>query len=192
MKNQPDLPDTSQGVSHVANLPLSWSPLDAVPDEEVSRWMHDALAVLRALAILETPISEQDKDLGSPSGKAVERLEIKLDLALTLLMQLTRQDRSLPPRHRVTLRADSVEWATGSLPEPGQHILLTLYLNASLPIALVLPAQIIPARVVPAYGQETSVRAVFSPLDEEVDDWLSRTLFRYHRRQIQSIHGNRG
>lgn len=179
----PDLPDASQGVAHAATLPLSWVSLDAMPDEDVSRWMRDALAVLRALAILETPVSDPDKDSGSPSGKVVERLEIKLDLALTLLMQLTRQDKSLPPRRLVTLRADSVEWTEESLPEPGQSILLTLYLNAGLPIALTLPA-----RVVAGSGLDGSVRAVFSPLDEEIDDWLSRTLFRYHRRQIQLAH----
>ncbi|MDP2828639.1 MAG: PilZ domain-containing protein [Sulfuricellaceae bacterium] len=173
----------SQGVSHVAKLPLSWTPMDVITEEQVSQWMHAALAVLRALAVLETQVSEQDKDLTSLSGKATERLEAKLDLSLVLLMQLTRQSGTLPPCHQITLRADSVEWATGPLPEPGQNILLTLYLNAGLPIALTLPAKA-------ARGSDSSaaVRAIFSSLDEDVDEWLSRTLFRYHRRQIQLKH----
>ncbi len=163
----------------MAELPLSWTSVDILDEGQVSRWMHDALAVLRALAILETPVSEQDKDLSSSSGKAMERLEAKLDLSLVLLMQLTRQSEAFPDCHPITLRADSVEWVTGSLPEPGQNILLTLYLSAGLPIALTLPA-----KVTKDSDSSPAVRAVFSPLDEEVAEWLSRTLFRYHRRQI--------
>ena len=167
----------------MAELPLSWAPVDVTDNGQVSQWMHAALAVLRALAILETPVSEQDKDLTSSSGKAMERLEAKLDLSLVLLMQLTRQSNTLPPCHQITLRADSVEWASGALPEPGQSILLTLYLNAGLPIALTLPAM-----VTKGCDSSAAVRAIFLSLDEDVDEWLSRTLFRYHRRQIQLKH----
>lgn len=174
-----------QGVFYSADLPLSWTPLDQLQPAQTEQWQHHGVALLRALSVIETPVSELEKDATSAAGKAMERLEAKLDLTLSLMMQLVRQHTAPPPSCAVTLRASSVEWRGGNAPETGQPILLSLHLSPKLPQPLVLPARV---AAVEATANGIRVRADFIRLNEELAEWLERTLFRFHRRSIQQSH----
>lgn len=115
----------------------------------------------------------------------MERLEAKLDLALNLIMQLARQQAELPATHPVILRAKAVEWTDAAAPEPAQLILVSLHLSPILPQALLIPATV---AAVEHLESGPRVRANFTHLNQEMEEWLERTLFRYHRRSIQQSH----
>lgn len=115
----------------------------------------------------------------------MERLEAKLDLALSLMMQLARQQNEPPAPHPVILRASSVEWVGARVPEPAQLILLSLHLSPRLPQALHIPAAV---AAVERMENGARVSANFTHLSQEVEEWLERTLFRFHRRSIQQSH----
>lgn len=174
-----------QGVFYSAELPLSWTPLGQFQPAQAEQWQHHGVALLRALSVIETPASELDKEATSAAGKAMERLEAKLDLTLSLMMQLVRQHTEFPPRCAVTLRASSVEWMGENAPESNQPILLSLHLSPKLPQPLVLPARV---SAVEAAAGGFRTRADFTRLNEELAEWLERTLFRFHRRSIQQSH----
>ena len=181
MTNQSEL----QGVFYAADLPLSWTALSRLQPMQTEQWQHDAVALLRALAVIEAPIAEADRDISSAAGKAMERLEAKVDMALNLIMQLTRQQRELPEPHPVILRAGTLEWTGASAPETGQLILLSLHLSPKLPQPLLLPATV---AGVARQENGANIRAKFIALNQEMEEWLERTLFRFHRRSIQQSH----
>lgn len=175
----------SDGVAYAAELPLHWAPLHSVQPAQAEQWLHQTAALLRALAVIETPLSDSERDLSSPHGKAMERLEAKLDLALSLMMQLAREQTELPAPHPAVLRARSLEWSGEPAPEPGSLIVIFLHVSPKLPHALTLPAQVI--AVEPRDGG-VRIRANFTHLNQEVEEWLERTVFRFHRRAIQQQH----
>jgi hypothetical protein len=174
-----------QGIFYAAELPLSWTALSRIQPLKIQQWQHEALTLLHALAVIETPVVEADRDISSSAGKSMERLEAKLDLALNLMMQLVRQQAELPPPHSVILRADAIEWTDTAAPPVAQQILLSLHLSPLLAQALLIPATV---TTVETLENGTRVRASFTHLNQEMEDWLERTLFRYHRRSIQQSH----
>lgn len=180
-----------QGVFYAADLPLTWTVLDRPQPMQTEQWQHDAVAFLKALAVIEAPVSDADRDTSTIAGKTAERLEAKLDLALSLMMQIARQQAELPEPLPVILRASSLEWDGPSAPEPGQKILLALHLSPKLPQAVHIPATV---AVVEGLEHGSRIRADFDLLGQEMAEWLERTLFRFHRRSIQQshsrLHGN--
>lgn len=174
------------GVFLEGKLPLSWVAASGFDAGQLERWMHANAALLRALAVLDSSAAETERDAPTPAGKAIERLEAKTDLTLALVIQLLGQQTVLPPAHATILRADSIEWLTEQPPSDGGTIAVSLYLSPKLPLPLVLPASVTTVAGTPA---GTRVRARLSGLDEDVQDWLERTLFRHHRRAVQKMHG---
>lgn len=175
-----------EGVFLEGKLPLSWLAASGFDEGQLERWMHANAALLRALAVLDSAATETERDAPTPAGKAIERLEAKTDLTLALVIQLLGQHTVLPPVHPVILRAASIDWLTDQPPGDGRTIAVSLYLSPKLPLPLVLPASVEALENSPA---GTKVRARLSGLDEDVQDWLERTLFRHHRRAVQKMHG---
>lgn len=145
--------------------------------------MHTNTVLLRALATIEAqpPITDYESEPGSPTGRMLERLEAKVDLALILMGRLLSQEHPAHYPVPLTLSAQAVEWKSDSLPPPGSPILITLHLSPTLPQPLRLTA------IVKRSGQG-SAEAVFTHLNEEMKEWLERTVFRQHRRHIQAMH----
>ncbi len=174
------------GVSFQADLPLEWRPLGDTEQHVLDIWMHTNVVLLRALATIEAqpPITDYESEPGSPTGRMLERLEAKVDLALTLLGRLLSQEQPAPRPIPLSLSAQAVTWKSEPLPPAGSPILLTLHISPRLPQPLRLTA------IVKRSGQG-SAEAVFTHLGEEMQDWLERTVFRQHRRHIQAMHQSR-
>jgi hypothetical protein len=179
------IPSELQGIFYAADLPLSWSVLTQFQPAQAEQWQHNAVTLLRALAVFETPIVEADRDLSSVSGKTMERLEAKLDLVLSMIVRLVQQQDDLPPPRPVILHSNSLEWTDANVPEPEQLILLSLHLSPHLPQALLIPATV---RTVERLDNCARMKADFTHLSQELEEWLERTLFRFHRRSIQLSH----
>lgn len=174
------------GISFEGNLPLSWSPITRpIPVFTLDEWMHTNVAILHALSTMETVPTDKENELGTVAAKAIERLEAKIDLSLNLLARVLSQNIDYPDSVPVRLSAHGIEWVSSEAPAPGAEIALSLYLSHKIPQQLVFPAKVTHTETTSG-GQRT--RAEFLDLNEDMKDWLERTVFRYHRRAIQSRH----
>jgi len=173
-------------VSYSTILPLSWQAASVQDETTQARWHHANLALLRALAGIEATLPlEGEHDRDSHLVKTLERLESKIDIALSLLARLSNGQAELPRQLPVTLSAQHIEWTDTASPKAGQEIMLTVYLNPKLPEPLMLRAKV--ADVTSVDGGFRCV-AEFLDQDEEFLDWMTRTVFRYHRRALQARH----
>lgn len=175
------------GVYCPATLPMNWRAEPAPTADDIAGWMYGNVTLLRALATIEAV--QPDKENGSPGSgaeKAIERLEFKIDLALNLIARLLAQNIALPPACPALIGAAGIEWIDeGNPPAPGDDILMSIYISPKLPQPLMLPAKV--ASVL-RENDGTRIYATFNHLNDEAQDWLLRTVFRYHRRAIQNLH----
>ena len=185
MSNYPE-PD---GISFEGMLPLSWSPLaQPVPLFTLDEWMHTNVAILRALSTMEAVSIDKENELGTVAAKAIDRLEAKIDLSINLLSRLLSQSINFPEAVTTRLSAHEINWLSPAGPALGTDIVISLYLSHKIPQQLVFPAKVTHAEMT-AEGQRT--RALFINLSIEMQDWLERTVFRYHRRAIQFRHNTK-
>ncbi|MEK6662565.1 MAG: PilZ domain-containing protein [Pseudomonadota bacterium] len=164
------------GITLHAHLPLAWAAVQTFPQPLLAEWMHGNLICLHALAALE---SHEEKDTSATGEHAAGRLEAKVDLLLQLVGELMRKQQPAPPRVEVTLGAHEVVWDAASPIAAGSEGVLTLFLSPRLHWPLALPVHV-------TGTQGTKVHAKLIHLSEEVQEWLERTLFRYHRRALHA------
>lgn len=165
------------GVHLSANLPLRWQSKDAFPSEELAEWMHGNIAVLQALASLESLSKESDTEHRIDHN--VARLEAKLDLTLTLVGELLRRQTPLPPAIPTVLGSETLSWESEQPIAPHARGVVALYLSPRLPWPLMLPVEILG-------NQDGKTRAKLTHISEEAQEWLDRTLFRHHRRAVHA------
>jgi len=177
------------GVYFEAFLPLGWTPVSfPIPSFTLEEWMQTNVTLLRALATMEALPIDKENEPGSSSAKAIDRLEAKVDLSLALLAKLLARDTHFPQRAPARLFANKMEWISQEGPEQGARVALTLFLSHKIPQALVLPANVTKSEKQP---DGLHICATFAQLSEEMQDWLERTVFRYHRRSIQLSHAGK-
>ncbi len=176
---------SQEGVSYFTIIPLSWRPEGKPSADDIAIWMYGDVTLLRALATIEAMQPERDGDLGSGVSKVLERLEFKIDLALSLVAKLLAQNAVQPSTCPVFVSAEGMEWIGEEAATAGDDIVISAYISQKLPQPLVLPAKIQAVRQEPG---GTRIYATFTHLSEEAQDWLSRTVFRYHRRAIKPHH----
>jgi hypothetical protein len=166
------------GIAYRTCLPLGWRT--GTVDE--AQLAYSNIALLRALAIVESATPEREHEADSHLAKSMERLETKLDIVMSMLSRLSLQHVDIPPPVEVTLTSDTVEWSCGeNAPRSGDTILISLYLSPKLPEALQLPAHVMTSTA-------GTCTAEITCKDAEFEEWLTRTLFRYHRRGLQARH----
>jgi hypothetical protein len=171
------------GVSLEATLALAWAPTGEVSATQKELRTQTNIALLRALAAIDVVASEHEAH-AEPAQKAMERVEAKVDVVLLMVAQLMGANVPLPPETQVAMFSQNITWLeNGAAPAVGSSVVVDLYLNPRLPKALHLPAMVQELQT-----QENGVKVVAELLDitEEFDEWLTRTLFRYHRRALQA------
>lgn len=173
------------GVSLQASFPLSWTPRPQAASAALDLQRHGNLALLRALAVIESAGPEREHDLPDGVQKSLEHLESKLDLVLLLVAELIHARATLPPEKKLALYSDRIEWEeSGSmLPTVGEDVLVDIYPSLRLPQPLQFAAVV---TSVDTGSGRTLVSARFESIDEELGEWLTRTIFRYHRRALQA------
>ncbi len=171
------------GVSYTTTLPLSWRDAGSIAPSKIEHWQHTNLALLHALATIESIPGDRENELG-PAAKAYERLEAKVDVMLDMLGRLLAERIEIPPEHALTLRADGLEWLDRSAPAAGSEVVISLYLSPKLPQPLSLTASV---QSCTQEDDATRVHCVFTHLNAELTDWLERTVFRYHRRAVHQM-----
>jgi hypothetical protein len=156
---------------HVAlDVPLLWQ------DTPVTS--HNLL-LLRVLALMDVLPAEPESDDEAMTHRLA--IEARLDLCLVLLGRLLAQQQPLPISRRVMLSGEEASWLH-DVPLPiGQSGALALYLIPNVPEPLCLPARV-SACTQEAMGWRVGVE--FCIEDPLLQDWLDKTVFRRHRREI--------
>ena len=168
---------SESGITLHAHLPLDWQATQSFPPLLLAEWMHSNLICLHALAALES--HDKDIDTSATGEHVAGRLEAKVDLLLHLVGELIRKQQPSPPSVDVALGADEIIWDSTTPIATGSEGTITLFLSPRLHWPLTLPVHVISV-------QGTKVHAKPVHLSEEVQEWLERTLFRYHRRALQA------
>lgn len=173
---------TPAGIEYHAYLPLAWQDSTAPSPQQIADWMRDNVIALQAIDALESHTNQaHDRDADRPSGvdHSSARLEAKMDLLLQWVGKLLLAQQPLPPATEFILGPEVVAWKCPVALKPGSQGVLSLYLAPKVPTPLMLPVEIITC----IDGQ---ARAKLLHLTADVQDWLDRTLFRYHRRVLQA------
>ena len=180
----------SPTVSYSADLPLSWQVAPVHDEGMQTRQLYANLVLLRALATIEAaaPI-EGEHDRDSHLAKTLERLESKLDIALSLIARLSGGQAELPRQLPMTLGVQYIEWIDMAPPKTDQEVTLTVYLSPRLPEPLILQAKVM--SVLPVDNGSRCIAELLEH-DEEFLEWMTRTVFRYHRRALQARHQQAG
>lgn len=178
-------PPPNEGLYYEASLPLRWRLLEGAAAASAAPGAgHDEANAdfLRVLAVLQEHGSEHSEETAELAHE-IRRLELKLDLALGLLGQLLARQLALPEPVPLRLAARYIEWTSPQAPPPpGARVCVELYLVPEYPRPLMLPGEVESVQASPEGGSRVRVR--FAPLSETLQDWLERTIFRYHRRLI--------
>jgi hypothetical protein len=160
-------------VAITVDIPFIWKagPVPAVTD---------GVLLLRVLSMLEATPPHFDED-ESPEALRWQAMEARLDLCVQMLGQLLARG-DLPSRHcEVKLSGERCSWSSAQAVAIGEAGAVGLNLSPRIPQILWLPATI--AECTPQ-GDVWSIAAQLTISDSELQDWLDKTIFRHHRREI--------
>lgn len=158
------------GASFSAELPLAWLRQLTQTPLEASRY----LAVLAEFE--QQAEKQQDVD---------ESLHAKLDLALLWLARSQHVNPASP--RQVQIGLSHIAWQMPVAMPVGETGVLAVCFSDVFPLQLQLPARITACR---AEAGEFFIQAELIWRNEDLQGWYERTVFRYHRRQIQNQRGD--
>ncbi len=166
------------GLVWQGSASLSWDYLDSLPQGHALTHLNQtAENVLRQLAQLD----ETSQDLGEESpgvAREFERLESMVSLLIRLVGQLLSQQLQIPDAVAVSLSAKGIEWSGADQPEPGRAVLVRIFLHPDIPQALELAGETV------AGTGSGGVAVNFYGVSEHTQEWLEKSIFRFHRRSI--------
>jgi len=181
-KSQNPLPE---GITFNDYLPMDWEVLVALPGEgEQYRYHRANEELLQNLLLRDEPISQDGDEAEVVSGhEQFKRLETRLDLLLGLVTEMMANNTRLPAQHDVILGTHGLCVQAGGATtgfKNGTLLKIRLYPDPHFPRPLILFAQLVDV-------QMQSFTVSFCPLEEGLQDWLDKYIFRQHRRSIARI-----
>ena len=169
-----------KSLCYEQRLPLQVDALDdsgLAEDMQISNDVSNEGLLLR-LESMETAHAESDES--NEMMHEVRRLENKVDLVLDLMMDLISKASPMPPSIHVRFNEYGLEWQGISSLAAGSKVLISLYLNPRFPRPLVLTGTLL---------QRDPNIVEFDDIPETIKDYLTRFIFRQHRRQIARQRG---
>lgn len=163
-------------------LPLRWQPLPAagLSAPETQRLQAENIRLLQLFTLLGERVENPAPDELTRENQRLQALDLKLNLALDLLVDLLCEHGEAIPARPVRLTTDAIEWQEPTEPPPaGSGVIVALYLKAGFPKPLRFPGMV--SQDLPQAGW---AGVSFAGLDEGFRDALTRFIFRHHRRAI--------
>ncbi len=143
----------------------------------------DAKLLLRVLAILESAQPGVEEAM-RPDDQHWQALEARVDLCLHLLSELLSAQSPPPPAVPISLSCEGARFISPHPLTPGERGVWSVWLADRLAKALRLDTVVETCQPHPQ-GYQLQVRFVID--DEALQDWVDKTVFRRHRREIQRI-----
>ena len=160
-------------------ISIDWREVDSLPDEqELQRREQHNEKVLRSLTLVE----EHDQTQSDDAERAeFHRLEGKLDLILELVTVLARSQQDANKARNARFNARGLCWDGANPVAAGTLLDVDCFLSVQWPLPLKLCA-----RVVDSVRGSDSYRVCsrIEGLGSTSRDWLSKLVFRRHRRSI--------
>ena len=166
-------------IYYEGELPVAWSPLEALPEWPVLARLNQAdeelLEVISGQEQMRNDFSADDED---SLTMRLGDLESKLNLVIDLVGQLLRQNLIIPSAVPMRFNADGIIWRGGeNLPESGALVMVELYPSMLIPRPIRLPGK------VAAVGRGVA-QVAFEGVGEPLADLIHKYVFRYHRRAV--------
>lgn len=170
------MPET--GLQVCLTLPYDWERR-SLPQDALEALWEQGLMILRVINPMQAH-GPREGDLDAPTA----RLEAKLDLALHLLALNLLGAHAPPPPAWITLWSEGCALGTELALQPGDEIVLNLYLSPALALPLKLAATI----MAQGHGE---LQAHWIAMPEAVRESWEQWLFRQHRRMVQGRRGQK-
>ena len=168
------------GLSFKAQLPLKWRVIEDIETYQQpsnNRFMNMS-------SVLDDPEIHHTDGSTLPNAD-IARLEAKLDLILELLGDVFAQKKAAPGNTAFQLSASGIAWLANDSPAVGNIIELQIFLSTKFLIPLYLAATV---TRVEQQGTVNRVQAQFLPMEESLQEWLEKYIFRQHRREVALQH----
>ena len=185
------LHDQGTALTHREALPLRIRSVSSPPDSVTLRQQYARNEMLLRVSIaLQDPHEVEER--GEVSAE-LARMDLKLDLLISIVQQLVTAKQAVPPAVPVTLTAEGISWPlrdgsqlsslTDEAPQGpyAMPVVAELYVNPVVPMPLCLYGKM--SQVNDQDG-EPSWQVVFDNPGESIVDLLEKLIFRYHRRAI--------
>jgi hypothetical protein len=170
------------GITYRDNLPINWevlpTPLSAGETHRLDRANEELLHNL----LLRDEVSQEMEEMEEMGGQEhLKRLEAKLDLLLSLVMEMMTEKRNHPRQRALIIGTHGLYVYTQ------EEDMATIKDGALLRIRLYLDAQF--PRPLHICGRLTNLQAdgftvTFPPLEARFQDLLDKFVFRQHRRAV--------
>jgi hypothetical protein len=171
-----------EGLTYSDNIALAWRQVDhALDDKHLAMVNASNESFLRAVAVIGDGATHKDpQETAVGIHQEIARLDLKLNLLLDLVSSLVYHELDIPGTRAVSVSAGGVSWE-GNVPAPGARVFLELYIQRGLPKPLCCYGEVISSEADFAAGR-AQVR--FVGLSGAARDWLSKLIFRHHRREV--------
>lgn len=146
-------------------------------DEDCPRSDASNLAVLSAVAALDVQFAPIKHDETDGLSQELQQLDNKINVLIQMFAGFWRQQSALPEAIPVEVSVQGLRLPAEGLAAPENTRCVRIYLHDALPQALVLPVA-----AVERQGETWVLR--FAELSSELEDALSRHVFRRHRRAV--------
>ncbi len=185
------LHDQGTGLTHREALPLRVRSVSSPPDSVTLRQQYARNEMLLRVSIALQDHHEVEER--SEFSTELARMDLKLDLLISIVQQLVTAKQSLPTPVPITLTAEGISWPlregaqfTSLTDEPPQApfaspVVAELFVNPVVPMPLCLYGKL--SQVKDEDG-EPCWQVIFDAPGEAIVDLLEKLIFRYHRRAV--------
>jgi len=175
-----------EAVAFEANIPLLWQPLQMpLGDVQLMSLNRENIGALQTMQFIDEYFPGQVDDSDQLNGD-LARIEFKLNLLMELFGKWLQANSVQPEQRWVKMHSRGLEWIEVVpliAPIPiGSFGILTLHLEPKYPGAIRLYAQVVDESPLPDEAFRLAVR--FEGLAPNVQNWLDKIVFRFHRRTI--------
>jgi len=168
---------TDEGLLLEGMFPASFQALDNFPEVGDLALLNEKNEnYLRTCLISHDSIDVDEHD---EISLELRRQDFKINLLLDMLGEFLVQQNKLPPSVKLNLTSMGLECSSSIAGyKVGEKVEIDLYINPSFPKALKLYGEV---RAIDTEGR-TAIN--FVGVNQSVQDWLEKFIFRHHRRTI--------
>lgn len=164
-------------------LPVSLQRVDNFPEDSELAHINDKNESFLRVSL--SPLEPPELDEYDEISLELRRQDLKINLLLDMVGELLAQQNKLPEATALKLTAQSLECCInlGDF-KPGEKLTIALYISPPTPRALKLYGEVIENED----DGDACIAIKFFGINQSVQDWLEKFIFRNHRRIVAQAH----